>query len=77
MDALNTRLGEIQAEMVAGWEAASESARLLHRSIIYNLRRIEMTLAVRRDWSQEEGEPEVKGSGEAEESGERAEEWME
>ena len=34
-----------------------------------------MTLAVWRDQSWEEGEPEVKGSGEAEESGERAEEW--
>ena len=33
-----------------------------------------MMLAVWRDQSQEEGEPEVKGSGEAEELGERAEE---
>ena len=35
--ALNARLGEIQAEMVASWEAASESAWLLHCSVIYNL----------------------------------------
>ena len=63
--------------MVAGWEAASESARLLHRSIIYNLRWIEMTLAVQRDQSQEEGEPEVEGLWEAEELGEQVEEWTE
>ena len=63
--------------MVAGWEAASESARLLCCSIVYNLRRIEMMLAVRRDRSQESGELEVEGLGEAEESGERAEEWTE
>ena len=43
----------------------------------YNLRRIEMMLVVQRDWSWEEGEPEVEGSGEAEESGERAEERTE
>ena len=75
--ALNTCLGEIQAELVAGWEAASESARLLRQSVTYNLRQIEMTMAVRRDWSREEGELEVEGSGEAEESGEQAEEWAE
>ena len=63
--------------MVTGREATSESAQLLHRSMIYNLHQIEMTLAVWRDWSREEGEPEVKGSGEAEELGARAEEWME
>ena len=75
--ALNTHLGEIHAEMVAGQEATSESTRLLHCSMVYNLRQIEMTLAVRRDRSQEEGEPEVEGSGEAEESGEWAEERVE
>ena len=63
--------------MVTSWEAASESARLLHRSVTYNLHRIEMTMVVWRDWSQEEGEPEVEGLGEAEELGERAEEQME
>ena len=68
--ALNAFLREIQAEMVASREAALESMQLLHRSMTYNLRQIEMTLAVWRDWSREEGEPEVKGSGEAEESGE-------
>ena len=68
--ALNACLGEIQAEMVAGREAASESAQLLRRSIIYNLHWIKMMLAVRRDRSQEEGELEVDGSGEAEELGE-------
>ena len=70
--ALNARLGKIQAELVASWEATSESMQLLHRSMIYNLRQIEMTLAVQRDQSQEEGEPEVKGPEEAEELGERA-----
>ena len=38
---------------------------------------IEMSLAVWRDWSQEEGESEVEGLGEAEESGEQVEEQME
>ena len=75
--ALNARLGEIQAELVASWEAALESARLLHRSMIFNLHWIKMTLAVQRDQSQEEGEPEVKGSEEAEELGEQVEEWTE
>ena len=75
--ALNAHLGEIQAKMVTGQEAVSESARLLRCSVISNLCQIEMTLAVWRDWSQEEGEPEVKGSGEAEESGEQAEERTE
>ena len=74
--ALNAHLGEIQAELVAGQEAASESARLLRCSVIFNLRQIEMML-VWRDQSWEEGEPEVKGSGEAEESGEQAEEGTE
>ena len=55
----------------------SESTRLLHCSMIYNLCQIEMTLAVWRDRSQEEGEPEVKGLGEAEEFGEWAEEQAE
>ena len=72
--ALNARLGEIQAKMVTGREAASESAQLLHRSIIYNLCWIEMMLAVQRDQSWEEGEPEVEGSEEAEELGEWVEE---
>ena len=63
--------------MVAGREAVSESMRLLHCSMVYNLCQIEMTLAVRRDRSREEGEPEVEGLGEAEELGERAEEQME
>ena len=75
--ALNARLGEIQAKLVASREAASESTWLLHRSMIFNLHWIEMTLAVQRDWSWEEGELEVEGSGDAEELGERAEEWME
>ena len=72
--ALNARLGEIQAKMVTGREAASESAQLLHHSIIYNLCWIEMMLAVQRDQSWEEGELEVEGSEEAEESGEWVEE---
>ena len=63
--------------MVASQEAVSESARLLHRSIIYNLHQIEMTLVVQRDWSWEEGEPEVEGLGEAEELGEQVEEQTE
>ena len=75
--ALNTRLGEIQAELVAGREAMSESVQLLHHSMIYNLHRIKMTLVVRRDQSQEEGELEVEGSGEAEELGGQAEEQAE
>ena len=45
--------------------------------MVYNLHQIEMTLAVWRDRSREEGELEVIGSGEAEESGEWAEEQME
>ena len=52
---------------------AEEALSELCRSMIYNLSRIEMTLAVWRDQSQEEGEPEVEGSGEAEESGDWAE----
>ena len=67
--ALNACLGEIQAKLVTGREAALESTWVLHRSVIYNLQQIKMTLAVRRDLSQEEGEPEVWGSGEAEELG--------
>ena len=47
--ALNARLGEIQAELVAGREATSESVQLLCRSVIYNLRWIKMMLAVQRD----------------------------
>ena len=54
--ALNAWLGKIQAELVASQEATSESVWLLCRSVIYNLRRIEMTLAVQRDRSWEEGE---------------------
>ena len=45
--------------------------------MIYNLCRIEMTLVVWRDQSREEEELEVERSGEAEESGEQAEEWVE
>ena len=45
--------------------------------MVYNLCWIEMTLAVRRDRSREEGELEVKGSGEAEELGGQAEERVE
>ena len=60
-----------------GRDATSESARLLCQSIIYNLHQIEMTLAVQRDQSRDEGELEVKGLGEAEESGEWVEEWTE
>ena len=59
------------------WEAMSEGVRALHQSVIYNLHQIEMTLAVQRDQSQEEGELEVEGSGEAEESGGQVEEWAE
>ena len=75
--ALNACPGEIQAELVASQEAMSESVRLLHHSIIYNLHQIEMTLAVRRDRSWEEREPEVEGLEEAEELGEQAEEQTE
>ena len=75
--ALNACLGEIQAELVAGQEAASESMWLLCRSVIYNLHWIEMMLVVWRDWSREEGELEVEGSGEAEESGEQVKERAE
>ena len=45
--------------------------------MVYNLHWIEMMLAVRRDRSQEKGELEVEGSGEAEESGEWVEEQTE
>ena len=45
--------------------------------MIYNLHQIEITLVVRRNWSWEEGESEVKGSGKAEESGGQAEERAE
>ena len=38
--ALNAHLGEIQAELVAGWEAMSESTQLLCCSMIFNLHRI-------------------------------------
>ena len=75
--ALNTCLGKIQAELVASQEATSESAWLLHWWMIYNLQQIEMTLVVWGDQSQEEGEPEVGGSGEAEESEGQVEEWVE
>ena len=67
--ALNAHLGEIQAELVTGRKAAPESAQLLCRSMVYNLQCVEMSLAIRRDWSREEGELEVEGLGEAEESG--------
>ena len=73
--ALDAHLGEIQAELVASWEATLESTWLLHWLVIYNLRWIEMTLAVWRDQSWEEGEPEVRGLGEAEESEGQVKEW--
>ena len=38
--ALNAHLGKIQAELVAGWEAALESTWLLCQLVIYNLWRI-------------------------------------
>ena len=75
--ALNAHLGKIQAELVTGWEAMSESVWLLCHSMIFNLRQIEMTLVVQRDQSWEEGEPEVEGLGEAEELGEQVEEQTE
>ena len=70
-------MGEIQAELVASQEAMLESAWLLHHLMVYNLWSIEMSLAIRRVRSWEEGELEVKGSGEAEESGGQAEEQAE
>ena len=78
--ALNTCLGEMQAELVASREAVLEGMQLLCQSVVYNLCQIEMMLVVRRDQSWEEGELEVEGSGEAEELGERVEErteWVE
>ena len=75
--ALNTHLSDIQVELVTSQEAASESTRLLHRSMIYNLHWIEMMLAIQRDWSWDEGEPEVGGSGEAEELEGQVEEQVE
>ena len=75
--ALNARLDKIQAKLVASREAALESTQALCRLVIYNLHQIEMMLAVWRDWSREEGELEVEGSGEAEESGGQAEEQAE
>ena len=70
-------MGEIHTELVTSREAMLESAWLLHRLMVYNLRSIEMSLAIWRDRSWEEGELEVKGSGEAEESGGQAEERAE
>ena len=66
--ALNACLGEIQDKLVTSWEAASENMQLLHQSVIYTLHQIKMMLVVWRYRSQEEGEPEVGGSGGAEES---------
>ena len=63
--------------MVASQEATSESMQLLHQLVTYNLHRIKMTLAVQREQSWEEGELEVWGSGEAEESERQVEEWAE
>ena len=51
--------------------------RVLRWLVIYNLQRIKMTLAVWKDWSWEEGEPEVRGLGEADESEGQVEEWAE
>ena len=45
--------------------------------MIFNLHQIKRMLVVQRAWSWEEGEPEVEGSGEAEESGEWVEEQTE
>ena len=45
--------------------------------MIYNLHQIKMSLAVQRDWSQEDGDLEVKGLGEAEESGGQVAEQVE
>ena len=75
--ALNTCLSDIQAKLVTSWEATSESVRLLHQSVIYNLHWIKMSLVVWREWSWDEGEPEVRGSGEAEESEGQVEEQAE
>ena len=65
--ALNSCLGTIEGELVASQEAMLDSAWLLHWSMVHNLHQIEMTLVVQRDWSWDEGEPEVGGSGGAEE----------
>ena len=75
--ALNSCMGAIKGELAASWEAALESVQLLHQLVIYNLCWIEMTLAVWGDQSQDKGELEVRGSGEAEESVGRVEEWAE
>ena len=75
--ALNTRLSDIQAELVTGQEAMLESMWILCWLVIYNLHQIEMMLVVWRDWSQDEGELEVRGSGEAEELEGQVEEWAE
>ena len=75
--ALNACLGEIQAELVASREAVSESVRLLCQLVTYNLWQIEMVLVVWRDRSWQGGEPEVGGSGEADESEGQVEEWAE
>ena len=64
---LNSHLGVIEGELVASQEVVLESAWLLHWSVVYNLCQIEMTLVVQRDWSWDEGEPEVGGSEGAEE----------
>ena len=75
--ALNAQLGEIQAKLVASREAMLESTWLLYQLVIYNLCQIEMTLVVWRDQSWEEGELEVEGLGEAEESEGQVEEQVE
>ena len=49
--ALNTCLGAIESELVTSQETALESMWLLRCSLIYNMRWIEMTLAVQRERS--------------------------
>ena len=57
--------------MAAHWEAMAEESRLLHQLLTDNLGWINLSLGGRRE--QDEGESEVKGSGEAE----GLEEWAE
>ena len=75
--ALNACLDAIEGELVTSQEAALESVWLLHWLVVYNLHWIEMMLAVWGDWSRDEGEPEVRGSEEAEESEGQVEEQAE
>ena len=72
LGAIGALLSIIEGEMAACWEAMAEELRLLHCLLVHNLCQIEMTLECQG--GQEEGELEVGGSGEAEESEEWAEE---